>query len=68
MPIELRYRGFVYRLEGGRWRGRDGHTVHLLTWVSDDLLRREAPPPGTDRDRWLAERVSATLGSEAEPL
>jgi hypothetical protein len=34
------YEDAVYRISGGHWRGRNGHVVHLLTWVTDDLLRQ----------------------------
>ena len=68
MAGALRYRGHVYRLADGGWRGPDGHIVHFLTWVADDVLARagaEAPPAGDRRDGWLAERVVARLGEGA---
>lgn len=58
--MKLSYRGGVYRIEDGAWRGPDGHTVHLLTWITDDL----APPPGQD-DAETARRVAERLGEEA---
>ncbi len=58
--VRLSYRGHVYRIENGAWRGPDGHVVHLLTWVSDDL----APPPGQD-DAETARQVAERLGPEA---
>ena len=70
MAPRLRYRGAVYRIENACWRGPDGHIVHLLTWVTDDLLARETPdsPPGELEgealDRWLAQKVAETLGAE----
>lgn len=77
MPA-LAYDGHVYRLAGGNWRGPDGHVVHLLTWVSDDLLRRtaagaddgesEGEGDRTARDRWLAREVAARLGERARLL
>lgn len=66
MPAQLRYRGHVYTLDDGRWRGPDGHVVHLLTWITDDLGRlEETAPQGPDSDLDAARKVAARLGSEA---
>ncbi len=62
MIARLLYRGAVYRLRGGSWRGPDGATVHLLTWVTDDLQRRgEISAQGQD-DLSVARRVAEELG------
>lgn len=51
MPARIRYRGHVYQIEDGNWRGPDGHVVHLLTWITDDLSRLpETQPLGPDPD------------------
>lgn len=69
MPVRLRYRGHVYRIEDGKWRGPDGHIVHLLTWITDDLSRlAETTPGGPDPDLDAARRVAERLGNEAEVL
>lgn len=69
MPAMLRYRGRVYRIEGGHWRGPDGHVVHLLTWITDDLSRlSETRPRGPDTDEDTARKVADRLGGEAEVI
>lgn len=62
MHVILHYRSESYRLRRGAWRGRDGHQVHFLTWVTDDLLRREGAFPS---DVELAARVAEVLGADA---
>jgi hypothetical protein len=60
--IVLRYRGASFRMKDQAWRGRDGHQVHFLTWITDDLIAREGP---FDSDVDLAARVAEILGGEA---
>ncbi|MEM8962964.1 MAG: hypothetical protein AAGD38_15890 [Acidobacteriota bacterium] len=61
--VRLVYRGQMYSLYGGTWRGPDPHGVHLLTWITDDLCRRQNPQLGTlEADRWLARQVADQLG------
>jgi hypothetical protein len=67
MAARIRYRGRVYQVEGGNWRGPDGHVVHLLTWITDDLSRLpETRPGGPDPDADAARRVVERLGADAE--
>lgn len=69
MPAKLRYRGRQYHIEDGGWRGPDGHDVHLLTWITDDLARLpETEPRGPDRDLDAARQVAERLGSDAEVI
>lgn len=69
MPARLRYRGHVYQVEGGNWRGPDGHIVHLLTWVTDDLWRQsETTAQTSEPDLETARRVAERLGEEAEVI
>ncbi len=68
MPIKLRYRGHLYQIEDGGWRGRDGNVVHLLTWITDELLRQREIAPGPHRDLDAARKVAGRLGSEARVL
>ena len=65
MRVELHYRGHVYQLEGTSWRGPDGSVVHLLTWITDDLLE-QLPAGGTRDQAALARQVAERLGEEAE--
>lgn len=62
----LRYRGHTYEIRDGAWRGPDGHMVHLLTWVTDDLLRRYPDAGAKPGDMELAAQVAARLGDEAQ--
>ena len=76
MATSLHYRDGVYRVEGGSWRGPDGHVVHLLTWITDDLQRLAKAPRGATHledcgathldDGAVAIAVAERLGSEAE--
>lgn len=67
MPVKLRYRGDLYTIDGGHWRGPDGHVVHLLTWITDDLDRlAETTLRGPDPDLDAAHKVAARLGSAAQ--
>lgn len=67
MPATLRYENGIYHIVDGRWRGPDGHTVHLLTWITDDLERRpETAPGGADPDLDIARKVASELGDAAE--
>jgi hypothetical protein len=66
ISVKLRYRGDLYQIENGHWRGRDGHMVHFLTWVTDDLRHRgELSPRGSGSDLEAARSVAARLGSDA---
>ena len=66
MAVRIRYRGHVYQVDNGSWRGPDGHTVHLLTWITDDLERHpDTRPAGPDRDLDVAIRVAERLGDAA---
>ena len=65
MGSNLLYRGTVYRLQRGFWRGPDGDVVHLLTWVTDDLTRRGEIAPGSQDDGEVTRRVAAELGDAA---
>lgn len=67
MGSHLLYRGAVYRLQRGFWRGPDGDVVHLLTWVTDDLARRGEISPGSQDDGEVLRRVAAELGDDAWP-
>jgi len=64
--IKLRYRGHVYSIENGFWRGPSGRGVHLLTWVTDDLER--IAPEVVGDDHATARKVAETLGGGAEVL
>ncbi len=66
ISAQLRYRDRIYRIENGFWRGPDGHVVHLLTWITDDLERlAETAPQGPDRDLDAARKVAVRLGGDA---
>ena len=64
--VKLRYRGHDYQIEDGAWRGPDGHVVHLLTWITDDLPRSAGREPGSDLA--TARQVADRLGSDAEVI
>ena len=61
MSAELEYRGHVYRVENGHWRGKDGHAVHFLTWVSDDL-KRQGVLGEESSDAEIAQQTAAQIG------
>lgn len=65
MRVKLRYRGKTYQLEGDGWRGPDGHVVHLLTWITDDLDRL-TPGSGPRDEGATVLRVAQRLGEGAE--
>ena len=67
--VAMRWRGEVYRLARGNWRGPDAGEVHFLTWVTDDLRRREGlPAADVEDDRALVRRAIERLGEDAEAL
>lgn len=64
MRVKLRYRGHAYQLEGTSWRGPDGHIVHLLTWITDDLVQ-QLPASDARDEAAVARQVAERLGEEA---
>ncbi len=64
MATRIRYRDAIYQVEGGHWRGKDGHAVHFLTWVTDDLRRLEILST-TSMDIEVASAVVEKLGEDA---